>query len=217
MTTASYDAQEAAGARPAAPFFVYVEGPRDGDILRGWARQLSRELARRLGERLVILGGRQPARAVSHLDEQLAAGRPARGLCVLDRDVSAGPIEAPGAEVGLEIHVWERRHIEAYLLEPDVIRRALRITDRRLTRKLDELLTVEGARHRDSAPRFDAKRLLHRNGPIARLSGRAVDPGSIARAMREDEIAPEVRGLLARIGTGLGIPPREVVIRNGSS
>lgn len=216
MSIASYDAEQSGRPAPNEPYFVYVEGPRDGDILRSWARRMSGELARRLNQRLVILGGRRPARAIEHLSGLREDGRGARGLCVLDRDVSAGPIDREATHEGLEIHVWERRHIEAYLLEPDVIRRALRITDRGLTRRLADLLDVEGALQAGNAPRFDAKKLLHRNGPISRMVGRQVDAGRIARAMREEEIAPEVRGVLARIGQGLGIPARETVVRRAS-
>lgn len=216
MSIASYDAEQSRRPVLADPYFVYVEGPRDGDILRSWARRMSGELARRLSDRLVILGGRRPARAIEHLRSSSTNGSRARGLCVLDRDVSAGPIDREETHDTLEIHVWERRHIEAYLLEPDVIRRALRITDRGLTRRLADLLDVEGAFHEDSAPRFDAKKLLHRNGPISRMVGRQVDAGRIARAMREEEIAPEVRGVLTRIGQGLGIPARETVVRRAS-
>ena len=47
-------------------FFLYVEGPRDADILRIWGRRISRRLARHLDSRIVILGGRRPERARDH-------------------------------------------------------------------------------------------------------------------------------------------------------
>jgi len=51
----------------------------------------------------------------------------------------------------------------------------------------------------------DAKRLLDRRGPVARLAGRPVQPGRIARAMRREELHPEVMGLLERLEAGLGL------------
>jgi hypothetical protein len=66
--------------------FLYVEGPRDREIVEGWAQRASRRLAERVRESTVILGGRQPARACEHLAEVRAENGGARGLCVLDRD-----------------------------------------------------------------------------------------------------------------------------------
>jgi len=216
VSTAGIDLERTDRQAPAVSFVVFVEGPRDGDVLRSWARSLSPILARRLNANTVILGGRQPARAVAHLKRLSEDGRPARGLCVLDRDheVASGRRGAPVLAddgVNLELFVWRRRHIEAYLLEPDVVRRGLRITDRGLARRLQDTLEL----HRDEleSGRIDAKRLLDRNGPIARLVGRRVDPGRIARATREEELHPEVRDLLGRIARGLDVRLQQTIVR----
>jgi hypothetical protein len=208
VATARHDA-----ARPPAPaggeFVVYVEGPRDGDILRSWARRVAPPLARELGAATVILGGRQPVRAVAHLRRLGARGTVARGLCVLDRDGGESPALPERDGVDLELYTWSRRHIESYLLVPDAIRRALGPPER----GLDRLLREEIPPLDDEAAlgAVDAKRLLDRRGPLARLLGRPVDPGRIARAMRPEEIHAEVHGLLARIAAGLGLEPAPVV------
>ena len=127
------------GAAP-GPFVLYVEGPRDRDILGTWARRLSPDLARGVESCAVILGGRQPVRAVEHF--RLLAGESAaaaaRGLCVLDRDDGHRLDDALLCEPGLEFFTWPRRHIESYLLVPAAIARCLghRSDARRVTQLL---------------------------------------------------------------------------------
>jgi hypothetical protein len=193
-----------------AGFFVYVEGPRDRDILGAWARRLSPRLSRELVASTVILGGRQPARAAEHLREHRRHRSPARGICVLDRDGDGTP--EPASEPGLEFFTWSRRHIESYLLVPDAIRRGLGIREHdghfdRLMRAHFPPLDDEKAL-RD----LDAKQLLGRKGPLARFLSRPIAPGRIARAMRSEEIHPEVRALFARIQNGLGLVESEPVV-----
>jgi hypothetical protein len=175
---------------------VYVEGPRDRDVLRGWAQRVDPGLGRIMGTGTVILGGRQPNRATAHFEDLRGSSSGARGLCVLDRD---GDRErAPEPAPGLEFHVWSRRHIESYLLVPEAIRRSLRLprADRRLERACRKLLPdpedLGGWRA------LDAKRLLDPAGALSRAVGRPLRAGRIARAMHEDEIHQEVRGLLSR-------------------
>ena len=67
-------------------FFLYVEGPGDECILRIWARRFPRSLALQLESRVVILGGRRPARAQAHFRAEGGSEGGARGLVVLDRD-----------------------------------------------------------------------------------------------------------------------------------
>ena len=197
------------GASPET-FVVYVEGPRDGDILRSWARQVWPDVARRLVDATVILGGRRPARALAHLRDLVAQGRCARGLCVLDRDVGDPPDLPPREGVELELFTWSRRHIESYLLVPEAIRRGLRLrgagAERALRAELpepdDEAALLE----------IDAKRLLDRRGPVSRLIGRPVDLGRIARAMRPEEIHPDVHELIGRMAGGFGLRETEVVV-----
>jgi hypothetical protein len=185
-----------------APFVVFVEGPRDADVLAAWARRLSPALARALPDACVILGGRQPARAALHLDRLRAEGGPASGLCVLDADAGA---PAASSHVALEVKIWRRRHIESYLLVPAAIERAARTRDTRLRRLLAQELPEPGDER--AFVSFDAKRFLGPKGPLARLLGRVLPAGAIARAMRAEEIHPEIREVCDRIAFGLGIRP----------
>jgi hypothetical protein len=198
------------GGRGRVGFLVYVEGPRDRDILGAWARRFSPRLSAALVASTVILGGRKPARAAEHLRELRRHRSATRGICVLDRDGNQTP--EPATEPGLELFTWSRRHIESYLLVPDAIRRGLGIRDHdghfdRLMRAHLPALDDEGALRE-----LDAKQLLGRKGPLARLLSRPVSPGRIARAMRLEELHPDVRALFARIQSGLGLVDSEPVV-----
>ena len=201
--------RQAPGAdRPDARFFVYVEGPRDRDVIEAWARRAVPALGRVLAPAWLILGGRQPARAVQHLAREREALGAARGLCVLDGDVAPAP--APEAADGLAFFTWRRRHIESYLLVPDAIERAARVRDTRLRRLLDEELPDPGDERAFAS--FDAKGFLGRKGPIARLLGRPLAPGGIARGMRFEELHAEVHALLEALAVGLGVARPEVAV-----
>ncbi|MCP3984391.1 MAG: hypothetical protein GY723_08375 [bacterium] len=188
--------------RSAKPYVVYVEGARDGEILRGWARGLSPPLSRALAGALVILGGRQPERARQHLDELRRSRPETRGLCVFDRDDQE--LRLPERE-GLQSFSWGRRHIESYLLAPDPIRRALRLGPTE-TARLERLIRAHAPAPGDETAleRLDAKRLLGPKGPIARKLGRNLPSGRIARATRPEELHSDVSVLLGRVGNGLG-------------
>jgi hypothetical protein len=176
---------------------LYVEGPRDRDILEGWARAESARLGRALNDAAVILGGRQPERAVAHFLEQRERRPGLRGLCVLDRDGGGEPI--PPDLPGLEVYTWSRRHIESYLLVPAAIQRSLRRGDAgaRAARLLRLHLPNEDD---EGALRdFDAKRLLARQGPLARELGQPLAPGRIARFMRPEELHVDVSTLIERL------------------
>ena len=194
---------------------LYVEGPRDREILESWARRIEPAIARLIEERTVILGGRQPLRALE--DFRKRGGQPAgwRGLVVLDRDHhddQAGGDSAPAdleAEPGLELFVWGLRHIESYLLVPSAIRRL--VAGLEGTEQLDTLLEAELGEERS----LHAKRFLGAGGSLAEALGTDLRAGEIARAMREDELHADVRRLLERIGSlsGVATPAPEVVIR----
>jgi hypothetical protein len=180
------------------PGVLYVEGPRDRDILEGWARAESAPLGRALNAAAVILGGRQPGRAAAHFAEQREARPDLRALCVLDRDAGGEPA-GPSRLGGLEVFTWSRRHIESYLLVPAAIQRSLRVPDRegRVTRLLRQHLPAcdDERTLRD----LDAKRLLASHGPLARGLGQPLAPGRIARVMRPDELHADVAALIARL------------------
>ena len=218
MTTAPpFRAQSGASvaAPPCENFFLYVEGPRDADILRAWARRMSPRLARRLRERLVILGGRRPARAVEHIRAENGAGRQGSGLVVLDRDHHSETPDPALPESPLEIFIWGRRHIESYVLVPSAIRRLMgpEVDPTRFSRLMeDHLPSLEDE---EACRRVDAKRLLRPNGPLAREAGREISPAAIARCMRTDEFHSDVVDLYRRIERALGLvsAPLEVIRR----
>ena len=180
------------------PAVLYVEGPRDRDILEGWARAASAPLGRALNAAAVILGGRQPDRAAAHFAEQREAQPRLLGICVLDRDGGGDPTW-PMLPPGLEVFTWSRRHIESYLLVPAAIQRSLRVPDRegRVLRLLRQHLP---AREDERTMReLDAKRLLGERGPLARGIGEPLALGRIARVMRPDELHADVSALIARL------------------
>jgi hypothetical protein len=199
------------GADGGEPFFLYVEGPSDRDILRIWARRLSPHLARSLDPCAVILGGRRPARAVEHFRRLGGAAAGIRGLVVLDRDHHAED-EAVLEEPGLELFTWGRRHIESYLL----VRSALaRCAAERAEAKLAERLVadhVPAADDEQAHRTLNAKHLLGSKGPLARGLGATLAPGDIARCMRSEELHADVLRLYERIRAGLGLKESELEV-----
>ena len=186
-------------------FFLYVEGPRDQEILRSWARRLSRPLERAIDASTVIMGGRQPARAVEHFRREIDRGATPRGLCVLDRDDGEEPLSHD--EPGLEFFTWPRRHIESYLLVATAIRRhASNGCD---LDRIEALLHDEGR----GPEQTHAKTLLSAKGPLARELGRPISAAGVARAMRSEEIHPDVHALFDRVCAGAGLRrPGPVVV-----
>jgi hypothetical protein len=184
-----------------ADFVLYVEGPGDRGILREWSYRLLPRMGRTLVDATVILGGRQPARAVEHFTEERRARPGLRALCILDRDDDDGP--APGDHDNLGFFTWSRRHIESYLLVPDAVRRALGGGEGpKLDRAFRDHFPAPGDEHALRA--LDAKRLLGRKGPIARALGRPLPLTRVARATREPELHVDVHDLFTRIGRELG-------------
>jgi hypothetical protein len=61
-------------------FVLYVEGPRDRDVLLAWALRVHAPLGRALEADAVILGGRQPDRAREHYRALRERVSVARGL-----------------------------------------------------------------------------------------------------------------------------------------
>ncbi len=182
---------------PGARFVLYVEGPRDRGILRAWSYRLIPSRARQLFGDAVILGGRQPARALDHFRRKLGRADTARALCVLDRD-DAGPDEVDEtAEPGLGFFTWSRRHIESYLLVPQAIQRVLGDGDGRVERVLRHHLPASAGE--EAYRQVDAKRLLAPQGELSRALGRPLPLGRIARATREPELHPDVHALFDRL------------------
>ena len=220
------------GARrsPADGFVLYVEGARDRELLETWARRVEPAVARCIEDRTVILGGRQPARALVDFRRRGGTEQGWRGLVVLDRDHHDDEAEQAdsaatdlAAEPGLELFVWGLRHIESYLLVPSAIRRMLAgaVADERVDQVLALELAANGAaggfaaRAAEARESLHAKRLLGAGGSLSEALGQDLRAGEIARAMRANELHEDVRALLARIGSlsGVATPRPEVVIR----
>jgi hypothetical protein len=180
-------------------FILYVEGPRDREILRAWAYRLRPELAGRIISETVILGGRQPQRAVAHFRRRGGAESGKRGLCILDRDDGPADSSPRDAETGLEFFTWTRRHIESYLLVPEALRRAMCLSesDSVFGRIVEQHLPP--AEDEAAFRRVDAKRLLGPKGVLPRALGRPVPLSGVARATREDEFHPDVHELFGRL------------------
>jgi hypothetical protein len=216
-------------------FILYVEGPRDREILGCWARRVDIGLARCIEKNTVILGGRRPARAISDFRKRGGIAAGFSGLIVLDRDHhahAATELGRPAAngisessrsgdayterettEVGLELFVWSLRHIESYLLVPAAIRRMLGLEadDRRVERSIEQTV----AQPNDGSPSMrtpaahhaslHAKRILGSGGSLSEALGTELRAGDIARAMHLDELHGDVHRLFDRIGSLSGL------------
>ena len=193
--------EQVAGAR--ARFILYVEGPRDRDILRAWALRLSPALAEDVVRSSRILGGRQPERAAEHFDSVRVTCPAARGLCVLDRDDAPTPPPVAEGGAALEFFTWSRRHIESYLLVPDAIRRSLlrRGAHPRTAHAVGRLVPATG--DEDVLRDIDAKRLLSAQGALSRAFGAPIQPGRLAREMFVGELHPDIRSLFDRMRRAL--------------
>jgi hypothetical protein len=204
--------ERSAGAPAESGVFVlYLEGAGDRGVLEGWARRQLPRLARAISRSAVILGGRQPARAIGHFRRLGGAAAGRRGLCVLDRDDGREGGMPAAAEPGLDFMTWGRRHIESYLLVPDAIERSLGLggSDDRVHR----VLRHHVPEHEDDPAwrHLDAKRLLGSRGLLARELGVRVSSPRIARAMRASELHRDVHALLARLEREHGVAAAAVV------
>lgn len=200
-------------------FSIYLEGPRDRDILRSWASCVSRDLGRAVDRNTVLLGGRRPVRAIDCHRRLRQEKDDVRGLCVLDRDGLPEAAETRKSEPGLDFFTWPRRQIESYLLVPEALLRCLSQPD--VTGALESLIRglVPHPQDEKSFREVDAKRLLSERGLLR--SGMepgvssCLEPSRIARRMRETELHDDVRAVLIRLqkGFGLRVPEFYVVAR----
>lgn len=206
-----YDpARPPAASGKAGDFVLYLEGAGDRAIVGGWCKRLLPALAASLSRSTVILGGRQPARAVEHFRALGGAEAGCRALCLLDRDDGRSS-EPEDPEPGLEFYTWGRRHIESYLLVPAAIRRGMGLedSDGRVARALRPHIPPRGD---DEAWRdLDAKRLLGRRGPVARTVGAPVPLARVARATRASELHEDVHTCFSRLRGVFGIVEATVV------
>ncbi len=190
-------ARVASAARTDGRFVLYLEGPRDRAILSAWSRRFLSAFDRKLFQSSVILGGRQPARAIAHFRRVNGSRGAIRALCVLDRDDGANPEPGGSADLALEFYIWSRRHIESYLLVPAAIRRALHTDNGRVDRVLRDHLPDDG--DEESLRSIDAKRLLAPGGALSQALGRSLPLLDIARAMHAEELHADVHDLFSRL------------------
>ncbi len=200
-------------------FALYVEGPRDRDVLRLFAKKLSPELARAMDSCVCILGGRRPKRATELFgrmvekaaeDDRVAP----RGMCVLDRDDPLRLGNDPGSGFGgdnaskseLEFVVWKRRQIESYLLVPGAIRRCIpkHRDEPQLDHMLGSWLPDPGNEHAFRS--LDAKKVIGACGPIADYLGRPLQAQEIVRNMTPLDIHTDVKEVLVRVRDHLASP-----------
>lgn len=195
----------AASSPAESSFVLYVEGPRDRGLLEAWAFGIAPALARALPAVTVILGGCQPLRAAEHFRGVRARRRHAHALCVLDRDIEQRPPPARAREPGLEFFTWSRRHIESYLLVPETICRVARVApgEPRVARWFERALPAPD--DEQAFAELDAKGLFAHHGALQQLFGRPVRPAQVARAMRREELHPDVDALLERLRAVLGL------------
>lgn len=191
------------------PFVLYLEGARDREILSGWARHVAPVFGPTLERSTVILGGRQPARAVDDFRRRGGASAGLSGLVVLDRDDHPDDQAAVRVlEPGLELFIWSLRHIESYLLVPAAIRRiAPHAPDDRTLHAWIERHAADGRPEARSGSRVGphAKRMLGAGGALGESLGVELRAGEIAKAMRRDELHADVHVLFARIAALRGV------------
>jgi predicted ATPase len=162
-------------------------------------------------------------------------------LVLLDRDYrptqAADDVAQRLADAGVQAHVWQRKELESYLLEPSVLARISEIPEERVrellaeesasfehavaARLLDERLRLEvDAKHhrvtvteqfqkefsamwKDPTSRRDrcpAKDLLSRlNQRIVTDQGQAVSVHAISKSLQMEEVASEMRDLIATV------------------
>ena len=98
---------------------------------------------------------------------------------------------------------------------PRALRVALRVPDddARFERLMRDHLPEAG-----SLGSFDAKRLLGPHGPLVRQVGRPLSHGRVARAMRPEDLHPDVHALFDRLRSALGVEevPADVTLRSGA-
>ncbi|HIG72617.1 MAG TPA: hypothetical protein EYG46_07370 [Myxococcales bacterium] len=199
-------------------FALYVEGPRDRDVLRHFAQKLSPELAKTMDPCVRILGGKQPERAAQMFGRlveeagQKKRDKP-RGLCILDRDdderwnakkTDDAQDAMSNDAANLEFVVWNRRQIESYLLVPHALRRCA--SKHGADTQFDRILASTLPDNGDEAAfaSLNAKRLLSARGPIADYLGRPLRAREIVRNMSPVDIHDDVKAVLTRVRDYVG-------------
>lgn len=206
------------------PVILYVEGTSDIELFRLLARGIGRDET--LFDRLPvhILGGRDPKEAREHFLGVRSFSSSARAVCVLDPDLDRKSLldrVNHNSEPGLEFRLWERRHLESYLLVPEAIERAIfpekPLMEGYISKRFRDFLSeqpravvfpeaVQDYRtlSLDWMKTFDAKREVFSPGEedgsfLLREGHPDIAPQHVAQCMRQEEIHDDVRNAIARI------------------
>ena len=160
---------------------LFVEGARDREILRIWARTISPLLSRKLEQITTILGGRQPKRATKQFESIRNNNPKLKGLIVLDRDSEKKAGLLTTAVTNLSLFTWHRRHIESYLLNLAAIRKGL---GRRWNSRIENFLYEQVPFDDESSLRnFDAKHLFSQEGIFGKNSDFSLSTRQVSKAM----------------------------------
>ncbi|WP_244459113.1 ATP-dependent nuclease [Roseomonas fluvialis] len=190
---------------------LIVEGPGDERLLRIWAAKIGM----RWPVDLVVWPWSASHIERKHLFVQLKSEIPAlKALSLRDRDdleinhVNKLTLEdksVKNSEADLLIRVWRRRHIENYLMCPDAISRALirYVEDVEQFFQSHAIVIPPNFASRDiPAALADARgKEMIREGANSLYRNFNISPEDIAKEMREDEIADDIKEILAQIAS----------------
>ncbi|MCY3736994.1 MAG: AAA family ATPase [Gemmatimonadaceae bacterium] len=187
---------------------LYVESETDERMLAEWTRILDHP-ARLFFERPFVhwLGGRSLREAKAHFFAMRSAYPTLRGLCLLDGDNRDEP-DAETTRAGLDVLRWRRYEIENYLLQPEAIKRFVDFPLR--DSQIDDVFWSQVPRGTDlfgehvSLERVKASTefLVPLLEDLERSTPKK-DLYLLASRMKAEEIHPEIREKLDRIGESL--------------
>ena len=183
---------------------LYTEGKGDQMILAAWARVLGHRASRFFRQPFVVwLHGRSLGEAKSHYFALQAVIPNLRAVFLLDGDNREEP-DVETNDPGLLVLRWRRYEIENYLLQPDVLKRSINFP--LLDHEIDDAFGRHVPPGTDlfgdhvalvrikASSEFLVPLLRDLNTDIAKQ-----DLHSIASAMKESEIHPEVKEKLNKM------------------
>lgn len=200
-----------------SPGVLYVEGESDFNLLRAWAKALAHATTEWFEKTPYWYNnhGRNPKESRAHFFAMRAIRPEIKGFLLLDGDDRALPDREVSGE-GLIVGRWKRYEIESYLCHPEALRRFMEFTagslfasqgDDYLRNELPQGVLRNPLGEHDyliSAPL--SKTVLPDYFKACDMHFPKIEYFRIAEQMRQDEIHPDVRGMLDQIGRDLGIP-----------
>ena len=205
------------------PAILYVEGSSDIEILRLIAASMGKDDS--LFDRIPyhVLGGRDPKSAREHYLGVRSFRDDCAGICLLDPDIDRPGLQEAvrhHREEGLEFFIWQRRHLESYMLVPEAIARAANMGamfENQIIEAFRDFLAarpravlfpenVEDYRklHLDWMETFDAKRWIFspypKDGGFIHIhAGGNITPQHVAQCMTSDEVHEDVARFIERL------------------